>query len=252
MSAWGRNDNKALTGTVAVTEDSVDVVGTSTLFTTELAPGEALRIGSDPTEYAVASISGNLALKLKKGYAGSTGSGRAVIAKEKPTANETTVELKDILGADRAEVAATPGLAAPGWVHRRTLQGQSGERVIFETLVAMKTPPTEGSDDTLLPDGVVEITVQPLDSEETTGSAASFDVTAVGIPTAALTYQWQLSTDDGDNWANITDAGVYSGATTDTLAISDNTGLDGNLYRCVVSATGYTSATSEAALLTEV
>ena len=48
----------------------------------------------------------------------------------------------------------------------------------------------------------------------------------------------------------ISNGGVYSDATTATLAISNSTGLDGNQYRCVVSATGAADVTSSAATLT--
>ena len=64
-----------------------------------------------------------------------------------------------------------------------------------------------------------------------------------------LTYQWQE--DSGSGFANITEAGVYSGVNTNRLVISDNTGLDTYQYRVVVSATGADSVTSAAATLTE-
>jgi hypothetical protein len=35
---------------------------------------------------------------------------------------------------------------------------------------------------------------------------------------------------------NLTNSGVYSGAQTNTLAISNSTGLAGKYYRCIVTA----------------
>lgn len=65
-------------------------------------------------------------------------------------------------------------------------------------------------------------------------AAASFSV-VVTANELTTTYQWQLSTDSGANWSNLSNGGVYSGATTATLAISNSTGLNGKRYRCVCS-----------------
>lgn len=165
----------------------------------------------------------------------------------KPSA-DTTISAGDIYGVDRNEIAVTEGIAQTGWVKRTTV----GSRVKHEVLVAMKTPPTEdNADDSVLPDTVLAIATQPADDASATGSAVSFTVAATATPTATISYQWQE--DSGSGFANITDAGVYSGATTDTLAISDNTGLDTYQYRVVVSAadTGAADVTSTAATLTE-
>lgn len=165
----------------------------------------------------------------------------------KPSA-DTTIPANQIFGVDGNEIAVTEGPAHTGWVRRRTV----GSRVLFETLVAMKTPPTEdNADDTVFPDTIITITSQPAASSEATGSATSFAVVASASPTATLTFQWQVDT--GSGFGNVTEAGVYSNVTTATLSISDNTGLDGNLYRCVVTGTNTgATATSNSALLTEV
>jgi hypothetical protein len=74
-------------------------------------------------------------------------------------------------------------------------------------------------------------------------SAATFSVGAVS--TASLSYQWQLSTDAGTTFANI------SGATSAVLSLSGlTTGDSGKKYRVVVSATGTSSVTSDPATLT--
>ena len=164
----------------------------------------------------------------------------------KPSA-DTTISAGDIYGVDGTEIKVTDGVAHVGWVRRKTV----GSRVLHETLVAMKTPPTEdNADDTVFPDTVITITTQPENSEETTGTATSFAVAAVASPTATLSYQWQVDT--GSGFGNITEAGVYTDVTEATLLISDNTGLDGNLYRCVIEGvdTG-ASVTSSSATLTE-
>lgn len=62
----------------------------------------------------------------------------------------------------------------------------------------------------------------------------SFQVTATGT---SLTYQWQVSTDNGGTWNNVTNVAPYSGATTNQLAISNipPPNLDGNKYKVIIT-----------------
>ncbi|MES2374790.1 MAG: hypothetical protein V4557_19590, partial [Bacteroidota bacterium] len=64
-------------------------------------------------------------------------------------------------------------------------------------------------------------------------------------------YQWQISTDGGTNWSNVSNTGVYSGATTATLTINPAIGLGGNYYRYTVTSGASCSSTSDAAILVE-
>lgn len=99
----------------------------------------------------------------------------------------------------------------------------------------------------------ITIGTQPASATVATGAPASFTVAATRAPAVGtLTYAWQLSTNGGTSYAPISNGGVYSGATSATLAISDATGLTGNRYRVVVGLTGADAApvTSSAAILT--
>ena len=81
------------------------------------------------------------------------------------------------------------------------------------------------------------ITGQPADQSLCIGQAGSFTVTSSG------TYQWQLSTDGGTTWSNI------SGATSASYSVTGAANLNNNRYRCIV--TGQCgSTTSSAATLT--
>ncbi len=63
-------------------------------------------------------------------------------------------------------------------------------------------------------------------------------------------YQWQVSTDNGANFNNLSNGGVYSGVTTNTLSISNVTlSMNNYQYRCIVS-NSYGSVTSDVATLT--
>nr|MCR4804321.1 hypothetical protein [Clostridia bacterium] len=74
---------------------------------------------------------------------------------------------------------------------------------------------------------VFAITAQPVDFEDTLGSAASFHVAATGTD---LTYQWQYST-NGANWYNST----MAGSQTDTLTMELTEARLKYQFRCVVT-----------------
>jgi hypothetical protein len=67
-------------------------------------------------------------------------------------------------------------------------------------------------------------------------------ITATVTGVTSPSYAWSLSTDGGLSWSGtLSNTGVYSGATTNALTISNASGLSGNYYRC--------STTSDAAIL---
>jgi hypothetical protein len=97
----------------------------------------------------------------------------------------------------------------------------------------------------------VTISADPSNLTVDSGDPAQFTVVASTNETlSALTFSWEE--DDGTGFVALTDGGVYSGTDTDTLDISDATGLSTYEYRCVVSTDSATapSATSAAAVLT--
>ncbi|HTN06948.1 YDG domain-containing protein [Agriterribacter sp.] len=87
------------------------------------------------------------------------------------------------------------------------------------------------------------ITANPPNRTVCALSNTTFSVTA----TNATGYQWQQNT--GSGFSNISNGGVYSGATTSTLSLAGITaGMSSNQYRCVASGSG--TATSNAGTLT--
>ena len=90
------------------------------------------------------------------------------------------------------------------------------------------------------------ITVQPANAVACTGANTSITVTATGT---LLTYQWQVNT--GSSWVNVTNTGVYTGATNATLNISGVTaGMNGYTYRVLVGGSCTPSLTSNIVTLT--
>jgi Domain of unknown function (DUF4214)/Immunoglobulin domain/Regulator of chromosome condensation (RCC1) repeat len=89
----------------------------------------------------------------------------------------------------------------------------------------------------------------PVNQTVQVGQSATFSVTANGVP--APTLQWQVSTDGGGTWTNLTDNGLHSGVTSGTLTIlGATTAMDGWQYRCVASNGMNPNATSSSAILT--
>ena len=99
---------------------------------------------------------------------------------------------------------------------------------------------------TITPTGGPAITAQPAAQIICAGGNTSFSVESA----TATAFQWQLSTNGGANYTNLSNTGVYSGATTATLTITGATStLNTYLYRCVASVT-CGSTNSNGALLT--
>jgi hypothetical protein len=97
----------------------------------------------------------------------------------------------------------------------------------------------------------VTISADPSSLTVDSGDPAQFTVVASTNETlSTLTFSWEE--DAGSGFVALTDGGVYSGTGTDTLDISDATGLSTYQYRCVVSTDSAVapSATSAAAVLT--
>ncbi|MCW3084862.1 MAG: hypothetical protein JWP12_2228 [Bacteroidetes bacterium] len=87
------------------------------------------------------------------------------------------------------------------------------------------------------------IALDPQDAAACIGSSAMFGITAFG----AGSYQWEQNS--GSGFFALSNGGVFSGVDTDTLMISDITGLNGNMYRCI-AMNGSGNDTSASALLT--
>jgi FtsP/CotA-like multicopper oxidase with cupredoxin domain len=95
-----------------------------------------------------------------------------------------------------------------------------------------------------------QITNQPQSGEACNGGSQVFSVTATSATT--VSYQWQISSDAGTSWTNLTNVAPYSGALTNSLTVSPLTlALSTKMYRVVTTnIDGVT--TSNGALLTVV
>jgi hypothetical protein len=126
--------------------------------------------------------------------------------------------------------AGTGGTAVNGWL----------PAVVVELT---PTATLTSGEATLTISASISIIVQPQNVSLTNGTSATFAVSAT-TPGTGLSYQWQ-SSPDGTNWTTI------AGATSASYALSGvtETGYNGYRYRCIVSSSGYSDATSNAATL---
>ena len=125
-------------------------------------------------------------------------------------------------------VTTTPATAEATGVETRTCSGCGIKETRDIPKIVVNTAPT--------------ITTQPTNQTATEGQNAVFTVAASGNPTP--TYQWQVSTNNGSSWTNI------SGATSATYTLTGTTAAqNNNQYRCVVT-NSHSAVNSNAAKLT--
>lgn len=129
-----------------------------------------------------------------------------------------------ILGETSSTYDPPSGITQTTYYHRLTRSAtclQTGNPV----MVSVTTSPV--------------ITSQPISPQVCEGQSATFTIAATGT---SLTYQWR--TDPGTGFADINDGGVYAGAATNQLQISNSTGLNNARYQCVVTSGGACPVTS--------
>lgn len=142
------------------------------------------------------------------------------------------------------------GITTPGWYLLNEKTDASGNiRYNAECLVALSAlnaVSSDAADDTKVADAEFALITSPVAATVTAPAAATFSTTAP----AGTAFKWQVKIGSAQ-YADITNTGVYSGATTGTLAISGSTGLNGNIYRVIATnATGTAQVTSKGAKLT--
>jgi hypothetical protein len=90
------------------------------------------------------------------------------------------------------------------------------------------------------------ITVQPVNTATCAGTDAVFSIAIAGT---GVTYQWQVSTNSGGTWTNISDGGLYSGTTTNTLTVIAAAASNSTWqYKCVANSCGSAVASNSAVL----
>ncbi len=121
-----------------------------------------------------------------------------------------------------------------GRLYRCVITDAEGNTVVSE---AAKLSIGEATGDSII------INAQPKDVSVAAGSATSFIVEATG---EGLTYQWQVSSSNGERWGNTS----LAGAKTNILQLVAPSNYNGRLYRCVITDKNGNTVITDAAKLT--
>lgn len=87
------------------------------------------------------------------------------------------------------------------------------------------------------------VNAPPAATTNPTSAAVCRDknITLNTVFTGASTYQWEMSNTGGSSWTNVSNGGIYSGATTNSLTITGvPTSINGYQYRCKGTCTSTT------------
>jgi hypothetical protein len=270
MALWGKTDTLASKPKHLTKLNTFDATSTSIVDTTAetiAIPGHGFITGdavayessgsaigglTDGTTYFAIRVNENsikLATNASNAAAGTAINLSAVGAGTADTLQLTAPTLF-FVDANEATVAANKakGITGAGWwLYRTYTDAQSTTRHKAECLVSMAVAAADSGDaeDTVTVDRAITISAQPQNLSVVDGEAATFSVTATATGTGDLAYQWQLSTDDGSTWANLSSA-TSATLAFETVALAD----DDNQYRVIVSTAGAANATSNAATLT--
>lgn len=141
-----------------------------------------------------------------------------------------------------------PTATAATYTIASTTAAQNGNQ--YRCVVSSQCGSTNSTAATLTVNTAPAITTNPQDITLCASSNHTFTVAATGT---ALTYVWQESINGGGLYSPIVNGGVYGGQGTSSLTLTGITaGMNTYRYRCVVSGTCPSPATSNGAILTVV
>ena len=246
MPILGSIDSATFANNVAVTNDSATVTRNAA---DAIVGGDVIVLAN--VSYYVKSVDGTTVTLAKK-YAGAT-NGTLAGAKRRtaPKAlsdfvltraadHQSSVDTQ-IVAVSLAEAQLSTnksrGISSPGWWAYRTYTDASGTTRHKSELIASYKDGSaisgDFTDDLVAGDAAsaVSISTQPANaSVEADGSnTATFSVTAAKTGAGSLTYQWQISTDEGASFSDISSANAASHETAAVVA-----GDDQNQYRVKV------------------
>jgi hypothetical protein len=238
-----------LTGTVSTTNTSATVTGSGTVFPTEVQVGDVIRVNS--TYAKVTGITSNTVLTISPAWAIANTSGVSATLKQAPkhlaAGSDATVQnVANIYGVDTTEAVAET--TNPGWIYVNEYTDMHGNpRKKNEVLAAIGSITTD-DEDVVFPDTVITINTQPISNTAAAFSAVSFTVVTSTLPVGTtVNHRWQRAANANVAFADLTNAGTYSGANTATLSIANNSlATSGSIYRVQLSAAGVTANTVSA------
>lgn len=263
MPILGSIDSATFANDVAVTINSATVTRNAA---DAIAGGDIIVLNN--VSYYVKSVDGTT-ITLGQEYAGASDSALSGAKRRTPpkalsdfvltraTDHQSSVDTQ-IVAVSLAEAQLSTnksrGISSPGWWAYRTYTDASGTTRHKSELIASYKDGSaisgDFTDDLVAGDSASTVTsiTQPANaSVEADGSnTATFSTTAAKAGSGTLTYQWQISTDEGASFSDISGADAASYETAAVVA-----GDDQNQYRVKVGTTqGAIPMISNAATLT--
>ena len=261
MAILGKIDAATFANTVAVTQNDATVTKNAA---DSVDVGDILVL--DGVSYLVKEVTSTTAIELHKGYVAATDATLAGAVRRTAPKAVADYVIKggdslpgELIFADSTEAGLATnklrGIWGPGWWLYKTYDVEGETRHKAECLAHMSVASAtsgDNTDDRIAADAIAVITIgtQPANASVTAPATADFTVAAtVSTGSGTLEYQWQLSTDAGDTFADISSANAATFTTAATTA--GDGGENGYQYRVKVTTdSGATEVVSSAATLT--
>jgi len=245
MALWGNKEALALTGTVATTNGSSTVTGSSTVFLDEVDVGDVITINS--TFAKIIGVTSNTALTISPAWGIANTSGVSATLEQSPkwlaAGSDLTVQsVGKVFGVDVNE--ATANNEIPGWVYTNVYTDMHGNiRRKSEVLCTLATITTD-AEDTVYADYRLVIGTQPASKTVTAGSANTFTISVTSVPAGAtINYRWQRAANANAAFVDLTNTGTWTNTTAATVNFANSTlAVSGSIYRVQMNATGNTAA----------
>jgi hypothetical protein len=245
MALWGNKEALALTGTVATTNGSSTVTGSSTVFLDEVDVGDVITINS--TFAKIVGVTSNTALTISPAWGIANTSGVSATLEQSPkwlaAGSDLTVQsIGKVFGVDANE--ATANNEIPGWVYTNVYTDMHGNiRRKTEVLCTLDTITTD-AEDTVYADYRLVIGTQPASRTVTAGSANTFTISVTSVPAGAtINYRWQRAANANAAFVDLTNSGTWTNTTAATVNFANSTlAVSGSIYRVQMNATGNTAA----------
>ena len=245
MALWGNKEALALTGTVATTNGSATVTGTSTVFLDEVDVGDVITINS--TFAKIIGVTSNTALTISPAWSIANTTGVSATLEQSPKwlaagSGATVQSIGNVYGVDVNE--ATANNEIPGWVYTNVYTDMHGNiRRKSEVLCTLATITTD-AEDTVYADYRLVIGTQPASKTVTAGSANTFTISVTSVPAGAtINYRWQRAANANAAFADLTNTGTWTNTTAATVNFANSTlAVSGSIYRVQMNATGNTAA----------
>ena len=117
-------------------------------------------------------------------------------------------------------------------------------RVVISHPAATNSPLTSNAAVLTVVTPVIQISSQPVSVQTTAGVPTTFAVTATVTSGKNITYQWQVSSDNGTSWSDI------ANAIADNYSVTGSATNSGYQFRCNLDSLGASQVSSQSATLT--